>query len=52
MTADLYIKKLKQGYLVTALSGNYNTNKDEWAFATIIDLIEFLTKELSKKHGT
>ena len=52
MTADFYIKVLKQGYLMTAVSDNYGRNGEEWAFATIIDLIEFLTKELSKKHGS
>ena len=52
MTADYYIKVLKQGYLVTAVSDNYGRNREEWAFATLADMLLFLKKELSKKNGS
>ena len=49
MTADFYIKKLEQGYLVTQLSQNYNIDpKKEWAFATLTDLLKFIREYFSK----
>ena len=50
MTADFYIKKLEQGYLVTRIPQycNKDQQKKEWAFATLVDMLSFLSKELSK----
>ena len=44
-------KVLKQGYLVTAVSDNCGRNREEWAFATLSDMLQFIKKELSKKNA-
>ena len=59
MTADFYIKKLKKGYLVTAVSDDYGRNREEWAFSTLETMLQFLKitytnqkiREMAKKNG-
>ena len=51
MTADFYIKKLEQGFLVTQIPPLFTqeTPKKEWAFATLGAMLFFLGNALSDK---